>query len=275
MRRPFEDADFKTFLLSDATRSRAAALAETLARWKGASPARAASLALAYLPEGARIRAKIYPVIKPRDNSFVFELDTDPAVFLYLDPSVNGAQFENTLAHELHHIGYAAACTQSAAGPEPGAQTKGLRTALRYLGAFGEGFAMLAAAGGPDIHPHAASGAEERARWDRDVTNFNADLKKVEKFFEDVLAGRLGDAQVAEAAAAFYGVQGPWYTVGWRMCALIEKTYGRRALVEAMCDRRRLLETYNRAAALHNRGSRAPLALWSHELVTALRGEAR
>ena len=50
------------------------------------------------------------------------------------------------------------------------------------IGAFGEGFAMLAAAGGPDVHPHAVSSPEERARWDKDMLNFNDDLKKVECF---------------------------------------------------------------------------------------------
>src|ERR671927_436895 len=66
---------------------------------------RAARRALAYLPKNAYIRAKIYPVIKPRENSFVFEVKTDPAIFLYLDPAVGQKKFENTLAHELHHIG--------------------------------------------------------------------------------------------------------------------------------------------------------------------------
>ena len=270
MRRSFEDADFKTFLLSDAVRTRAPALAETLARWKGADVTRAASLALAYLPKGARISAKIYPVIKPRENSFVFDLDTDPAIFLYLDPAVSRGEFENTLAHELHHIGFGTMCPPKGVADENAQLPQNLRTVVRYLGAFGEGFAMLAAAGGPDAHPHAASIAAERARWDRDVANFNSDLKRVEQFFLDVLAGRLSEEQVGETASSFYGEQGPWYTVGWKMCVLIEKTYGRRALIEAMCDQRRLLETYNRAAALRNRKSRETLALWSPSLVAAV-----
>jgi hypothetical protein len=270
MRRSFEDADFKAFLLSDPVRARRSALAATLARWKGADVTRAASLALAYLPKGARIRAKIYPVIKPRENSFVFDLDTDPAIFLYLDPTVGREKFENTLAHELHHIGFGTVCPPKAVADENARLPRNLRTVVRYVGAFGEGFAMLAAAGGPDVHPHAVSGAEERARWDRDVANFNADLKKVERFFLDVLADRLSEEQVGETVSSFFGEQGPWYTVGWKMCALVEKTYGRRALIEAMCDRRRLLATYNRAAARHNRRAREPLALWSPSLVAAV-----
>lgn len=105
MERPFEESEFRKFVLSDELVQRAAALEETLAKWKRADLTRSAELALAYLPAGARIRAKVYPVIKPRDNSFVFDVKTDPAIFLFLDPSVSQKKFENTLAHELHHIG--------------------------------------------------------------------------------------------------------------------------------------------------------------------------
>jgi hypothetical protein len=59
---------------------RAQFLAETLAKWKGADVSRAAGLALAYLPQAARIQAKIYPEIKPKTNSFVFDVKTDPAI---------------------------------------------------------------------------------------------------------------------------------------------------------------------------------------------------
>src|SRR6185503_4969013 len=110
MKRSFEEADFKTFVLSDQSAERAAALEETFEKWKRADITRAARLALDYLPRGAQIRAKIYPVIKPRENSFVFDTTNDPAIFLYVDPKKTREQFENTLAHELHHIGYAGSC---------------------------------------------------------------------------------------------------------------------------------------------------------------------
>jgi hypothetical protein len=270
MKRSFEDADFKTFAMSDQVLQRAAALTETLARWKQADISRSAGLALAYLPGTAHISAKIYPVIKPRENSFVFEVNTDPAIFLYLDPTITRAKFENTLAHELHHIGYGSTCPSQVATTEIGKLPKNLQTLLQWIGAFGEGFAMLAAGGGPDIHPHAVSDAKERARWDHDLANFNEDLKKLEGFFLDVENDRLTEEQITTTAYSFFGIQGPWYTVGWKMAVTIEKTYGRSRLIECFCDHRKLLETYNQAAAQRNRSSREHLATWSPEIINAL-----
>jgi hypothetical protein len=272
MQRSFEDADFKSFVLSDELAQRAPSLEETLARWKSADVSGAARLALAYLPKDAQIRAKIYPVIKPRENSFVFEVKEDPAIFLYLDPAVSQKKFENTLAHELHHIGYGSSCPVASTSEEIKKLPVNTQMALKLVGAFGEGFAMLAAAGGPDVHPHAVSGAEERARWDKDVANFDEDLKKVEQFFLDILGNKLTEDQIQKTAYSFFGVQGPWYTVGWKMSVVIEKTFGRAKLIECFCDQRKLLATYNEAAAKHNSSSPKPLPLWSKSIVDALRG---
>ena len=270
MNRAFEDVDFKIFVLSDALAERGPALEETLERWKRADMRRAARLALAYLPRGATIRAKIYPVIKPRENSFVFEVKDHPAIFLYLNPQVSRAKFENTLAHELHHIRYGSGCPAQRTAEAIARLPESTQTVIKVIGAFGEGFAMLAAAGGPNIHPHAVSSGEDRARWDHDVANFNGDLKKVETFFLNVMSNRLTNEQVQETTASFFGVQGPWYTVGWKMSVVIEKTYGRAKLIQCICDQRRLLTTYNRAARKHNRRSVKQLALWSAELLKAI-----
>jgi hypothetical protein len=270
MQRSFEESDFKTFALSDELLGRADALATTLKAWKTADVTHVARLALAYLPKNARINAKIYPVVKPRQNSFVFELDTDPAIFLYIDPTKSKEKFENTLAHELHHIGYGTACPAKPASARVDRLPKNVQTVIRYIGAFGEGFAMLAAAAGPNVHPHSVSEAAERTRWDRDMANFNGDLKKVEQFFLDVLANRLNEDEINKAVSSFFGKQGPWYTVGWKMCVLVEKTFGRRALIDAMCDQRKILALYNSAAVKHNRTNREPLAMWSVDLLTAI-----
>jgi hypothetical protein len=275
MKVPYSDEEFRTFVLSDTLAARTALLEETLAKWKLADMNRAVGRALAYLPPGTRIQAKVYPVIKPKGNSFVFDVDTDPAIFLYVDPEVTHEQFENTLAHELHHIGYGSGCSSKRKEDEVSKLPQNIRNVAQWLGAFGEGFAMLAAAGGPEFHPHAASKRDDRERWDRDVANFNEDLKKVEGFFLDVLNGRLDGDELRNRGFSFFGIQGPWYTVGWKMAVTIEKVYGRARLIDCMCDQRKLLSTYNEAALKQSRASGEQLALWSQPLVRAVKGGIR
>ena len=263
MAREFEDSTFRAFLTSDTLLRRAPALRRTLHEWSTARLDEAGRKALAYLPTGTRIHARVYLLIKPRTNSFVFEPATDPAIMLYLDPARTRAQLENTVAHELHHIGYAAACDSTPDAPADSA----VSTARQWLGAFGEGVAMLAAAGGPDVHPHATSPLEDRARWDRDVANAPADLRRVETFLLDVLERRVTDADsIGRAGMSFFGVQGPWYTLGWVMAATVERSEGRAALVKVLCDPADLLTAYNAAA----RRSHGALPLWSDALLARL-----
>ena len=123
----------------------------------------------------------------------------------------------------------------------------------------------------PDVHPHKFSPAKDRERWDRDIGNFNSDLQQADQFFRDTLNGRLNDEERNKRFLSFFGLQGPWYTVGWKMAVLIETTFGRHQLIECMCDQRKLLVTYNEAARKHNSKAREPLALWSSKLIDALR----
>jgi len=256
MGRAFEDSTFAAFVSADSTRSRADALGRTVTEWKRSDLAGAGRRALDYLPAGARIRAKVYLTIKPRANSFVFEAQSDPAIILYVDPNVTRAQFENTVAHELHHIGFASAC----AGDEDSTRSAAVSTCRTWLSAFGEGLAMLAAAGGPGIHPHAESGPDDRARWDRDMERFDDDVRSVRNFLEEIMNGRLSDPDSVRARGMeFFGVQGPWYTVGYRMAVTIERMEGRAALIAVICDPVELLRAYNRAA--RNSGSPGAPAL--------------
>lgn len=124
---------------------------------------------------------------------------------------------------------------------------------------------MLAAAGGPDVHPHAMSEVKDRERWDRDVARFPEDFGKLDAFFRDVLAGKLSEDEAAKVASTFYGEQGPWYTVGWKMTSIIEKTLGRDRLIACTCDRRKLPATYNEAV----RKLGGSLPMWSEEVVRA------
>jgi hypothetical protein len=52
------------------------------------------------------------------------------------------------------------------------------------------------------------------------------------------------------------------------MAALIEETYGKKRLIQVMCDQRLLFATFNEAAGAYNmRHVRQPLATWSDALV--------
>lgn len=273
MRVPFTDEEFRSFVLDDALLERRAALRQALESWTSADLDGAARRALAYLPDGSVIRAKVYLVIKPRTNSFVFDLDGDPAIFLYLDPDVSGPKFENTVAHELHHIGLAAACPDEDTVLPPG-----VLRARQWASAFGEGMAMLAAAGGPGIHPHAASEPEERAVWERDVANVDRDMRRIEAFLLDLAEERLTNEEEIRTRGfeliVSDGVpQGPFYTVGWHVAAIVERASSRDRLLAALCDPAALLAEYNRVASAANRRGR-DLPLWTERLVEALRDPA-
>lgn len=266
MHRDFTDDDFKKFVLSPELATKNGTLRRTLDAWKQADLAASARRVLTYLPEQAVIKAKVFPVIKPRTNSFVFETSTDPAIFLYLDPEESAAKFENTVAHELHHIGYSS--ISSLADARQRDVPPSAKAAVEWMGAFGEGFAMLAAAGGPDVDPHAASSAAEHSRWNHDLANFNNDLPSVQQFFLDVIDQKLVGDKIAEKAGTFFGdAQGPWYTVGYKMAVIVEKRFGRKVLIECMLDPRQLLVRYNQAAKEANDRDKGNLALWSSELL--------
>ena len=265
LERPFEDSAFREFVLSADLLARAPALRRTLRAWTRVDPASAARRAFAYLPDAAVIRAKVYPVIKPRTNSFVFETRTDPAIFLYMDPKVTPAKLENTVTHELHHIGVASACPDEPRAALP----ENVKNALDWMGGFAEGRAVLAAAGSPDVHPHAASEAAERAVWDRDVAHVARDFERLEAFFVALLDGKLDERERTERGMAFVSTddvpQGAHYTVGWTMASAIERRFGRERLVESLCDPVRFLADYNPAAA------DTGLPRWSDALIARIR----
>jgi len=262
------DVEFKAFLLSADTKRQFPALKETLAAWTAIELAPIASRVFRYLPPGARLRARLFPTIKPLSNSFVHGSNDHAMVFLHLDPSLRIAQVEATVAHELHHIGLFPFEGQDAARQN---LTPPARHAVELMRAFREGFTMLAAAGGPDVHPRHVDGAAERDRWDRNMAKVDRDLKTIENFLLDIVNGHLTPEQSERMAMDFFRRQGPWYTVGWRMAATVEETYGRVLLIECMPDPRLLLLCYNSAVALAADNSRGKEpAIWSAELMSAL-----
>ncbi|HJR74134.1 MAG TPA: DUF5700 domain-containing putative Zn-dependent protease [Luteimonas sp.] len=269
MGRAFTDAEFKSFLEMPRTPQQIEALRRTLQDWSSQPIAASARAALAYLPVGARLKATVFPMVKPKPNSFVFDLAKDPAIFLYLDPEVPGAKARNTLSHELHHIGMGSSC------PAPKSKTSGPAAKLStWMSAYGEGLAMLAAAGNPDTHPHSVSSAKERAEWDANIARVDALMAEQNAFFLSVLDGKAGDdAAIDKKMMGYFGVQGPWYTVGWKMATTIEVQFGRERAIDAFCDPRQLLATYNEAARMQNRSRTASLPLWDQRLAATLAGQ--
>lgn len=271
MHRAFSDDDFRTFLASPAMIARLPALETTLHAWTRADMSTLGAQALGYLPSDATIHARVFPEIKPKTNSFVWRHGADgPAIFLYLDEHVTRDQFANTVTHECHHIGL-----QSVDADQrkrfAGTSTT-VQTTLEWMGGLGEGEAMLAAAGGPDIHPHAEEDSAARARWDNDMDHFNGDLLALQEFFFAILDGKLvGPDAIRKRADPFWGYQGAWYTVGYRMSTIVEKRFGRPALIRGIVDPRVLLALYNRAATEQNAAGGDYLSTWSPRLLERLR----
>jgi hypothetical protein len=269
LHRDLTDEDFKKFVMSDELLKKAPALRRTLEERKKTNLTGVAGRILPYLPATAKIRASVYPVIKPLSNSFVFETDTNSAIFLYLDPDQTQSDFENTVAHESHHIGFSDAMKQYEAKIKslpPNAEK-----AAEWMGAFGEGLAVLAAAGSPDLHPMRDFKEADRIRWDQDMKYANQELSELNQFFKDVIDGGFTKPEIADHEAyTFFGYRGPWYTVGYKMGQTVEKRYGRSVLIQCMEDPRLLLAKYNEAAAEANASGKDKLAIWSPELLKSV-----
>lgn len=266
-KRPFTDDQFKAFLTDPAQIARTDALQKTLDAWTGASLSEMEARARAYLPPGSALHATVYPLIKPKTNSFVWQLETDPAIMLYLNPSVTQAQFTNTVSHELLHTGDSENCPPPAVKAQEQSLSQPQKDFLEWLSAFGEGWAVLAAAPGPNVHPHVEDPPKDRAVWDAAMNNFPQDFQTLARFFTQIADGSLtGDAIPAKGMTYFGEVQGPWYTVGYKMDVTIERELGRPTLISVLCDKRQYLRTYNEAAAKANSG----LPLWPAKLAEFL-----
>jgi len=266
MRRPYTDEEFTNFVTAlDARREQ---LRQTLRQWQSADLQRVAQRPLRYLPPEASIHADVYPVIKPQSNSFVFESATAPAIFLYLDPKKSRAEFENTVAHEAHHIGLSS--LDASYEEKIKSLPEDARKAARWMGAFGEGMAVLAAAGSPDVPPMADFPERDQVLWDLEAERFGANLDDLNQFFLDTVRGDLRNDAVAHEGGIFFGYRGPWYTVGYRMAVTIERELGRPALVATLADARDFVARYNEAAVNENAKNGGHLPLFSAEILKAV-----
>jgi len=263
MGRKFEEDIFRDCVMSDELLSRRAMLHETLTDWANMDVTQAAQLALRYLPANARIAATVYPVIKPATNSFVYDIQRDPAIFVYVE-TLPRDTLEAIVAHELHHVGYASSCGQSAtvaSAPLPAP----LQDLQQWLSAFGEGIATVAAAGGPTFQPRLKPDA--LAEWHRQANHLRENFDAAQAFLQSVARGELTDEAQQQKGMQLFGIVGPWYTVGWHMAEVIEQEMGRDAVIHAFCDQRTLLGTYNDAASRRAARTGETLPLWETGLV--------
>src|SRR5579885_1002090 len=270
-KRAFSDDDFRKFLSDPKQIAMAGQLQATLSAWRAKDLSEMEARAQAYLPDGSGLRATIYPLVKPRTNSFVYQLDTDPAIMLYLDPAMTAAQFSNTVSHELLHVGDAENCPPPDVAADEKSFTPRQKAFNEWLSAFGEGWAVLAAAGGPNVDPHWEDSQRDRDRWNAQMATFDSDFQGLQTFFRSIMTGKLeGDAIASKGFTYFGDYQGPWYTVGYRMDVTIEHQFGRPALVAALCDKRKYLRTYNDAARRQNESAAVTLPLWDADVADFL-----
>ncbi|HLK16118.1 MAG TPA: DUF5700 domain-containing putative Zn-dependent protease [Fimbriimonadaceae bacterium] len=266
MHRAFTDDDFRKFVESPELKAQAAELARTLTAWSRTDFKAVGQQDMAYLPVNAKLTAKVYPLIKPRHNSFVWDTAKNPAIMLYLDPTESQERFRRTVVHELHHIGYSSCCP----APEFSAWVKKLPEALQaawmWIGAFGEGYAVLAAAGSVEADPMAPFEPEVQAAWKHGMEQVQEDMDTIAKFLTDTVEGTLKGEAVQAKAAEFYGTQGPWYTLGWIQATTIEKAFGRKRLMECYLDPGKLMPTYNAALVK----THAPYPSWPPALLKTL-----
>jgi hypothetical protein len=268
---PFTDDRFKAFLSDPAQIAKTNSLRATLDAWTSASLSEMENRARAYLPPDSKLRATVYLLIKPKKNSFVYQLETDPAIMLYVDPSVSQPQFTNTVSHELLHVGDSENCPPADVAAQEKSLSQRQKDFLEWLSAFGEGWAVLAAAPGPDVHPHVADPPKDRAVWDAAMSRFPQDLQSLQSFFTQIADGSLTGDAIANHGMTYFGdVQGPWYTVGYKMDVTIERELGRPRLVDALCDKRAYLRTYNEAAQKVNARTPGALPLWPAPLAEYL-----
>lgn len=257
------------WLVSPETVAKADEYRELVDEWQHFD-ARAAGLrALAYLPGNTFLQASLYPVLKHTSNTFVFDLENQPSIFMTLSIDDDAAKIEATMTHELHHVGIAQ-CPVSADYQDLSGRQKWV---VDRLGIFGEGLAVLATAGGPMRHPQYFGSRQDYLVWERDIARFTTDLPRIEQFFSEVLAGEIAESQqrarLMEFIVSAERPQGPAYTVGWKMAAIVERKFGQDSLVEVICDPRELMRKYNEAIATMPTTDN-DLPIWSAEFLSSL-----
>ena len=137
-----------------------------------------------------------------------------------------------------------------------------------WTGAFGEGLAVLAAPGSPEVAPNQYGPPETKLgpRYEQ----FQPGSRSLERIFPRSDRRTLQGNAANQKAYTFFGdIQGldTRLATRWRPCS---SSFGRASLMECMLDRRLLLQRYNHAAEELNASGKDRLALWSPQVLKAV-----
>ena len=266
MESPFTDNEFQNFIQSQANKICVHSYKNSFQHFKDIDLLDIQKKVMKYLPKKAFFNTTIIPVIKPKKNSFVHRIEGESYLFISLEKDCSKAKLENKLIHELHHIGL-----DSVYDPKKyQSLDKNSQKMIEWTNAFGEGFAMLAAVGGPQYHPVPF---DEKAKevWDEKIKNFEVDFKKIQKFLFHILDGQFEDEKTLLKKGMELmmnnGGQGSWYTVGWKLSVIIEEILSRQALIDCMEDLRNVYLNYNKAVEIYNNKHGLKLPFWDEKII--------
>jgi len=218
-------------------------LTRTLDRIRGGRYVeRAMRKALEHLPAGADLDCTVYFLLDGESGAYA--LAGDLAVDLLQVDFEGWLSLENSLAHELHHVGLEGFMPDIDRLPDPE------RQAVSLLGlCVVEGSALYLIHGYPTGPGPSAKTRGCRADYLRYSSELDMWMSRLERAMERALAGGFNAKSFEREVRAFLeGYMGAAYWVGARMVEAIAVELGRRAAVDILSSLQDFLPTYNRCA---------------------------
>jgi len=270
MNQGIDKFEFKDFVMNKIASDRYISYKKSLEKLKSMNLDDIINRTRDYLPDNTRLDTDIVPVIKPQKNSFIHRINDKLILFLYLEPDISKEKLENKLIHELHHIGLDYVYQNS----DYSCLSKPAQKVIEWTNAFGEGFAMLAAAKGLENHPNKFD-KDLKSKWDENMGNFNKDFHKIQNFLLAILEGHFADDQKLYNRGFQLMTnndgQGSWYTVGYQIAVIIEREAGREVLIECMKDLTKIYFQYNNLVEIYNKKRNEDLPKWNDKILTSLK----
>ncbi len=181
-----------------------------------------------------------------------------------MDPALTDVKLKNIIVHELHHVGLGT-IYQKDSPLFSGLRDSTAKEILKWTQALGEGYALLAAAGGINRHPNYHD-EELRAIWDERIKSVETDFLSINQFFLDILRQELDGETTTKLGFEMFGVQGPWYTVEWLVAVTIERALGRQRLIHCIGNPVEQFQVYNDVVKTYALSQPS----WSQEIIDHL-----